>query len=243
MQPQTNIPEPVDAFDPFNSASNPSLPAFELWGMVEVNAYACALVKGLGKVRFNPSVHDKRFTAIDLFVQPLAETNVTNPKSCERHPIAESKEWASITWNSIKSLGTENLREVNDKWARVAVVPNGKTYENKDGEKKDETCFKFLAFFDNEDACRSAYLTNGGHAAPAPTEQPAPVSQDDTDRQTAMAFLNVIVPNAARGKASVADAQAAVSVALTGYPTVAKFFTADSDEVTALILKTLTPAA
>ena len=240
-----NMPEPVvdvDGFDPYNSASNPELPAFELWGMLEVNAWACALVKGVGKVPYDKTIHDRRATAIDLFVQPLPEQNITNAKSCERHLIAESKEWANITWKSIKDLGIDNLREVNGKWTRVAVVPNGKTYKNKDGEVKDETTFKVIAFFDDEEKCRAAYLASGGHAAspvmtsfdPDGTSAPV-VSQDDTDKQTALAFLKVIIPTACNGKTTLEEKKIAITIALAQYPTVSKFFTADSPEVIALI--------
>jgi hypothetical protein len=47
------------------------------------------------------------------------------------------------------------------------------------------------------------------------------------------------VGNTAKGKANVDDAKAAVGVALAQYPTVAKFFTVDSNETVDLINKTL----
>lgn len=238
MQP-TNTLDPitptVDGFDPFDSASNPELPAFALWGVVEVSAWACALVKGTGKVPYDANnPNHKRTTAIDIFIAPIADQNINNPKSCERHMIAESKEWANITWKSIKDLGVTNLREVNGKWARVAVVPSGKTYKNKDGETKDETTFKFVAFYASEAELRAAYVANGGKVS-EPTFSTPVISQDDADRQTAAAFLAVIVPNAVKGKTTPDEKKLAVATALTQYPTVSRFFSAESAEVMALM--------
>lgn len=231
----TNTPTPVttDEFDPFAAASNPALPAFELWGMMEVNAWACALVKGQGKVPYDQAVHDRRATAIDLFIQPLPELNITNTKSCERHLIAESKEWANVVWASIKECGIMNLRELNGKYVRVAVVPSGRTYLNKNNEKKDETTFKIVAVYENEEKCKAAYLSNGGtdKSAPATTESPAV----NEEIQNALAFLKVIVPNAIKGKEKLEDKMAAVNTTLAQYPTVSKFFNVLSPEVAALM--------
>jgi hypothetical protein len=229
-------------FDPFESASNPAQRSFDLWGKAELSAWACALVKGTGKVPYNSNNPDhKRFTAIDIYVQPLIELDVKYPKSLEDHPVAEFPEWAKITLPSIKALGIDNVREVNGKWARIARVPNGKKYPKKDtngnptGEMADETTFKFIAFFDTEDACRADYLANGGKPLDGNGRNtPQPISEDK-ERDTAAAFLKVIVTNNARGKDNFAQAKDAVAAALIGFPTVAKFYTAESDEVKKLI--------
>lgn len=237
-----NTDTPADEFDPFASASDPVQQNFDLFGQVEINAWACALVKGAGKMPFDPTNPDhKRYTAIDVFIQPLLEIDVKYPKSLECHWIAEFPEWAKITLPSIKAAGVANVREVNGKWARVARVPNGKRYEKKDkatgqptGEYADETTFKFVAIYDTEDACRAAYLANGG--TPGNGHVAASVSNpDDTEKATNLAFLKVIVTNAVRGKTDLGEAQDAVGVALLQYPTVAKYFTVDSDETVALI--------
>lgn len=229
-------------FDPFESASNPATRSFDLWGKVDLSAWACALVKGTGKVPYdsNNPAH-KRFTAIDIYVQPLIELDVKYPKSLEDHLVAEFPEWVKITLPSIKALGIDNVREVNGKWARVARVPNGKKYDKKDkdgnptGEKADETTFKFITLFDSEEACRADYFANGGKPLEG-KNAPQPVTgSDDNERNTAAAFLKVIVTNAARGKADFASAKEAVAQALTQYPTVSKFFNADSIETGALI--------
>lgn len=254
MQP-TNVLEPVTVteIDPMDAASNPSLPVFELWGKLEVSAWYCALVKVQGKVPFDANIHDKRFTAIDLFIQPLPEQNITNAKSCEDHMIAEDNDWIKITWASIKALGIDSLRTVNGKWARVEKV-NGKPYYEKgpdgkpakfnaQGQKNEpkgyEKKFKVIALFDTEDACRTAYFASGntdkGSVNSPVMVTDAPADNSETERNTALAFLAVIVPNAVKSKTTSEEKKVAVSLALTQYPTVNKFFTADSAEVVALM--------
>jgi hypothetical protein len=233
-------------FDPFESASNPVVQTYDIFGKVEISAWACALVRGHGKVAYDPAIHEKRFTAVDIFIQPLPEIDVKYPKSLEDHPISESKEWASITLQSIKALGIDNVRELNDKWVRVARVPNGKQYEKKDtqgnktGQMADETTFKFVALFADENECRAAYIAAGGQPSGNGHNIPTPVvpTSENTEMATAYAFLKVIVGNAARGKTTWADAKAAVAQALAQYPTVAKFYTADSVETGGLITET-----
>jgi hypothetical protein len=231
----------TEEFDPFESASNPATRSFDLWGKVDLSAWACALVTGTGKVPYDPNnPNHKRFTAIDIYVQPLIELDVKYPRSLEDHPVAEFAEWAKITLPSIKALGIDNVREVNGKWARIARVPNGKKYPKKDkatgqatGEMADETTFKFIALFDTEDACRADYLANGGKPLEG-KNAPQPISEDG-EKNTAQVFLKVIVENAVRGTADWASAKDAVAKALPQHTAIAKHFTVDSVETLQLI--------
>ncbi len=241
-----NVPTPIEnEFDPFASASDPVLKTFDLFGVVEINAWACALEKGVGKVPFDAQNPDhKRFTAIDIFVQPLPEIDVKYPKTCEDHVLAESKEWANITLASIKAAGIANVRECNGRYARVARIPNGKKYPAKDrttgqptGEMKDETTFKFVEFYADEAACRAAYIASGGQATNS-TSAPVPADPNEAEKATNYAFLKVIVTNAARGKNTIAEAQAAIKLVLPQYPTVAKYYTEESLETLKLIEET-----
>ncbi len=249
--PAINVLEPIatdpNEIDPFASASDPVVitPNFDLWGMVEISAYACHLQKGKGggKVPFDATNPDhKRMTAINVFIQPLAEIDVKYPKQWEMDWIAEFQTWAKITLPSIKAAGFENVREINGKWARVARVDSlDKPYDKKDaqgnptGEKGVKKTFKFVEFFDTEDACRAAYLAAGGHAA----TQPAATDPTDADKIAALAFLKVIVPNACKGKKITDDWKGAVTTALAQYPMVSKHFTAESPEVAELALPVL----
>jgi hypothetical protein len=239
-----NVQTPVTE-DPFATASNPPERTYDLFGKVEISAWACALVKGQGKVAYDPAQHKQRFTAVDVFIQPLPEIDVKYPRTLEIHEIAEFAEWAKIVLPSIKALGIQNVREINDRYVRVARVSNGKQYERKDasgnptGEMRDETTFKFIELYADEDACRAAYLAAGGSAnGNGAHNAPAQVGTEDTERVTAYQFLKVIVSNAARGKGTYAEARDAVNLALAQYPTVAKFYTADSVETGELITET-----
>lgn len=241
--------ETTKDFDPFESANDPKVPTYDLFGRVEINAWACHLQKGQGKIPYDPNNPDhKRLTAIDVFIEPLPEIDVKYPKTLECHWVAEFPEWAKITLPSIKALGIDNVREINGKWARVARVPNGKRYEKKDaqgnptGEMRDETTFKFAAFYADEDACRAAYIAAGGQPGNGSNGHNVPleIGTEDAEKATALAFLKVIVQNAAKGKL-IDEAKDAVGVALIQYPTVSKFFTVDSPETQELINQTAVP--
>lgn len=249
MATPVNVLEPIatdpNEIDPFASASDPVVitPNFDLWGVVEISAYACHLQKGVGKVPFDATNPDhKRLTAINVFIQPLAEIDVKYPKQWEMDWIAEFPTWAKITLPSIRDAGFMNVREINGKWARVARVDSlDKPYDKKDaqgnptGEKGVKKTFKFVEFFDTEDACRAAYLAAGGHAV----TQPVATDPTDADKIAALAFLKVIVSNACKGKKITDDWKAAVNTALTQYPTVSKHFDAESPEVAELALPVL----
>lgn len=233
---------PVTEVDPFASAGAPVLPTYDMFGLVEINAWFCALVTGQGKVPFDPQVHEKRFTAIDVYIQPVHD--VKFPKQCECDWLAESPTWARITLPSIKALGIENPRELNGKWARVTRVDSlEKPYEKKDtagnktGEKAVKKTFKFVELYDSEDACRAAYVAAGGTASNANGNGhnvPAMVVEDPA-KATAATFLNAIVPNAVRGKTTFADAQAAAKTIITQYAPVAAYFNETSPETIAII--------
>jgi hypothetical protein len=234
-------------FDPFDQASNPPERTFDLFGKVEITAWACGLVKGQGKVPFDPAQHKSRLTAIDVFIQPLPEIDIKYPKSLEDHWIAEFTEWAKITLPSIKALGVDNVREINGKFARVTKVPNGKQYAAKDvsgnptGEMKNELTMKFVQFFADEESCRAAYLAAGGapsngngHNVPAAV---AP-SSDEQGRKTALQFLEIIVKNTALKSDNWEEVKALIAVAVAQYPDVIeKYYTADSPETHDLMTK------
>jgi hypothetical protein len=229
---------PIDTFDPFASANAPVLPTYDLWGVVEISAFACQLRVGVGKEPWDPNSGLKRFTAIDVFIQSLPEIDVKYPKTLECHWLAESKEWANITLPSIKAAGFDNVREINGKYARVQRVPSGKTYDKKDssgnptGEKRDEMTFKFLEFFNSEDECRAAYVAAGGVATPKVNN---PTTPTDGQRAISLKFLETIITNVLAN--NPADKRAAVDTAIKtcGYPPITTVFTIDSPEVAALI--------
>lgn len=232
--------------DPWGRASNPeSTFTNEYWGQFKVDAWLCALVKGKGKVPFDPAVHERPATALDLEIVPLAEMNVTNPNITQRHIIAESDEWRQIGWASLKGLGIANLRDAVDQWVRAEMVPTGDTYE-KDGRTKDRTMFKFTALFADEAACRADYATHHGASTPTPTAQPAPANGNGNgaEKAAATAFMKVIVTNTAKTLAGkpLDEAMGEIDRALAQYPGVCKYFTSQSPEVVELMMTFNTPS-
>lgn len=242
LQPIETTPDEVD---PFAAATEAQVRTFDLFGMVELNAWYCNLTGG--KVPFDPqNPNHKRNTAIDVFIQNLPEIDVKFPKSLESHWIAEFPTWTKITLPSIKEAferfsGHEigSVKEINGLYARVARVDSlDKKYEKKDnsgnptGEMVTPKTFKFVEFYANEDACRAAYTAAGGKPMQGSSSAVAP-SQEQSDKNAAMAFLPVIVKNALNGKGLKIsdDWKSAVNTALAQFPMVAKHFTADAPEV------------
>lgn len=246
-----NTLEPIvteDGFDPFAAATEAQVRTFDLFGMVEISAWACHLEKGAGKIPFDPAnPNHKRFTAIDVFIQSLPEIDIRYPKTLECDWLAEGKTWAKITLPSIKeayqnSTGQElgSVKQINGMYARVARVDSLEPpYEKKDratgvptGEMAVKQTFKFVEFYANEDQCRAAYTAAGGKPMQGSSSTVAP-SQEQSDKNAAMAFLPVIVKNALNGKGLKIsdDWKTAVNTALTQFPMVAKHFTADAPEV------------
>lgn len=229
--------ETYDAWDAAMEAK-PLPNIMTLFGELQADVWPCALVKGQGKVPFDPQVHnpDQRRTAIDLILCPLR----TDFRNTERHLIAESNAWAKIMLPSLKALGTD-LRTVNGKYVQVQLVPTGRKYTKKteqpDGtvteEEKEETTFKFVAVYDSLEACTDAsnalYHNNGAstEAAPAPA-QPQSNGKTQMTRQAAAGFLLPMWTAAGKDRDKFLATIAA-------NPMLADHFTADSPEVLALI--------
>lgn len=163
--------------DPFDTASKATLAPRGYYGRIQIDAWHCVLVKGQGKVAFDPQLHsvDDRRTAITISLLPLAEQNVRFELA--RDTIAESREWAGIVWPSLKELGLTSAREADGKWAKMQQVGTGRKYRSKSGEEKESTTFKFLALYADEAACRAAYFADTGKepdAAPTVAQTAAP---------------------------------------------------------------------
>ena len=128
-------------------------PTFSVFGLVQAEVWYAALVKGVGKVQFDPLQHrpDQRVTAVTIAVVPVLATQ----QPAQRDMIAESSEWAKLVNPSIKALGT-TLRGLHDRYVEAQLVPTGRTYANSAGEVKTATTFKFVRLFASEDECRAA---------------------------------------------------------------------------------------
>jgi len=229
--------------DPWASAEEPEIRQPSYYGQVQLDMFYAVLVKGTGKVPFDPQQHktDQRVTAIDISILPIADQNIAYP--VQRNMIAESKEWAGFVLPSIKALGI-TVRELNGKWVLAKTKPTGATYVNKQGENKDKTTLVFETLYADEAACKAAYWAAEGvpadytTQAPSNTQQPSvntptPVGgSDDKEKVTAMQFLKVLV------KKSEGD-PAKLGPMIAQFPMVNKFFTIDSPETTVEIMNFL----
>lgn len=241
----------------YDELDNPKTMTFEnvYYGQVSLEARPVVLVKGLGKVDFDPAVHaeDQKRMAVEVEINALAEMNLTFVP--RRETIASASDWVLTMLPSIKVLGVTSM-QMNGTWAKVRTVAQKNwdgspmTYTARDGSTKERTTFEFVAIYPNEAACRAAYQADKGgtSAAPAPSgtqyqaAQPAAAAPGDTqskEYKVALSFLKPIVVNACRGQSDPDVIRNTLALNLSLNPTVGKFFTADSPEVATLIVENM----
>ena len=224
----------MTTLDPYERAAKAQLRPREYWGQIQVDAYMCVLVRGKGKIQYDPAIHPEQDarTAMTVAVLPLPEQHV--PFAIEREMIAESTEWIKIVWPSLRRFGLNNPREAKGRWCRVRFVPTGRTYTTKDGGEREATTLEFVELYADEAACRAAYRAATGHQGDdeelviddveqAPLPDPAV-----TRAATALEFVKALI-KASGGKRDALAAQ------MAAVPMIAEFYTVDSPEVQALL--------
>ena len=251
MVSQAQTPISDDPFESANQAKERPAGPRTYFGQMRVDVWYCALVKGQGKVPFDPGQYsqDQRCTAIDLALSAIGNNRSYEVK---RELIAESRDWARIVKPSLVALAID-LRGLNDRWVQAELVPTGQTYIDKEGIKKDRTTLKFLAVYQDENECRVgmgqyfAAIKAAGEAAHGPqaefeaaTQAPAPkpangngTAAPDPERATAAKFLPSLWASA---KAGGDGAITRFGEMLAKNPVLSKHFTMDSAEVQALVL-------
>ena len=214
--------------DPFESASNPEITPREYYGQANVNCEYCVLVKGQGRMPFDPATNkeSEKRTAVDISITALPELNVT--RTPERKMIAESREWAGIVWPNIKALGINNARDLGGKWVKANFVATGETFQGRHGDTVDKTTWKFSAIYPDEGACRAAYYADNANDAPAPLPN-TPVTQGNPqERDNALKILTVLVKQAGGDFDKIA-------IAIAKFPVVSKYFTVGSPEIVSIM--------
>ena len=211
-------------------------PAYEIWGQAFVAVWKAALVKGKGKVPFDPTVHTSMVYAIDLSIVPITEQNA---KHVERSLIQNSKEWEMIQ-KSIKDLGAAPS-EIDQKYVRIAFEPTGKTYTNTNGDTKNETFVKFLKVFKSEAECIADYgATNMGDVAVTVTDDNAGVpAAGAKEFEAAKKLLEASLRGVVKVVSTPEEAKALVLVKIKASPVMARFFNADSPELDDMIAAAL----
>jgi hypothetical protein len=163
---KTQLPTPDDPWARADTATWD--PTFTVFGQAQIEVWTCALVKGAGKVPYDPALHgDNCYTAVQLAVIPV----VPGRETTERDLIAESREWTQLVNPSIRALGL-NAKQLHNQYVEAQLVPSGRKYTNAAGEVRDATTFKFVRLFGDEQACFVAAQTRRGPSGPAAGASP-----------------------------------------------------------------------
>ena len=226
--------------DPFEAATQAGEGRNTYYGRVDVSASFVTLKKGVGKQAFNEQLDDvrDRRTQVTIVVNPIDAMGLSI--LLQRDLIAESAEWSRYTWASLRDkCGLKNVRELNGKWAKLTLQGTGETYTTKRGETQERKAFVFEAIYQTAQEATAAYHadTGGGHednpagdvdmshgAGGPVTNISANGNGNDTERETAKAFLQALVKQSGGDKSRLAASIAQI-------PMIAKYFTADSPEV------------
>lgn len=240
-----DVQNPNIPTDPYESATSAILRPRDYYGQLHIDAWFCILVKGTGKVLFDPQQHnpDQRCTAINMSMVPLPEMKITF--KLEREMIAESREWAGVVLPSIKAAGVASVRDLTGRFAKMQQVPSGRTYRKKDtdgkatGDEREATTFKVLAIYDSEAACRQAYYAETGKAPEA--DEPIPGFDDAPAKPAgqitaARQFIGVF----AKQKGYDLEATRALC---RQQPVITKAIDVDSDEFVAIVAEAMAAAA
>lgn len=176
--------------DPFERAMTDEPSYFG--GKVSVDAWECVLMKGQGKVPFDPQNHKgmRTSTVIEFTVEPLDPTR----QLVQRDMLNWTPDFKSVVRPSLeiiaekvgqirgKQPGQFNpLREINGLFVVGEFVPRP---DNDPGETW--TTLKFMDVFQTEPECQTAYDVLM-EREPAPVT--APVSVNDPQRVAMAAFL------------------------------------------------------
>ena len=184
--------EPRNAFDDAMT-DEPSL----FHGQLDVAARTVVLVKGQGKVDYDPQVHNGKntSTAIEFTISPIDATR----KLITRETLNWVREFKGIIRPSIESLAEKiakikglvvgefnPLKEISELWVSGEFVPRP---DNKPGETW--TTIKFTDVYPDEPACRNAAGVDDGVVPGFEPAQPEP-GHNDAMRAAMAQFLPAI---------------------------------------------------
>jgi hypothetical protein len=230
--------------DAFDDATNYTPPPPEYYGEIDIDAWAIAgFVKGSFQPVWDPTnpLHKVKQTIVKMIVIPLPEANMTF--NVERDMVVQDRKsgWTNITWKSAQELGIVNARDLKGKFAKVKLTKTGESYRKKDdvtgertGDLVEKSTIEFLEIYENEEACRAAYLAARGDSTPATEQAPdtAPVVNDA--KKTALDFAKVVIKNAKMNNAPDA-VKDAVAAQFASMPMINAHYSVDDAEIIALI--------
>lgn len=231
-------PPPPPSDDPIAAAEQATwapLPS-AVFGRIAVAVRFVVLARGVGKQAYDPAAHplEDRRTAIEVELQPVDPAR----GEVRRDLLAESRSWTQILRPSLQQAGV-TLRELDGRFVELALVPDGRTYQDKTtNEKKQSTTLKLVRVFPDEASCFAAYQARQGGFGGAPdltartggngmvaSGPPAPAGPS---RETAAKFLPALWQQAGQDVARMAEL-------LRANQLLSAHFSIDSVEVLAII--------
>jgi hypothetical protein len=232
--------------DAFDDATNYTPPPPEYYGEIGIDAWAIAgFVKGSFQPVWDPTnpLHKVKQTIVKMIVIPLPEANMTF--NIERDMVVQDRKsgWTNITWKSAQELGIQNARDLKGKFAKVKLTKTGESYRKKDdvtgertGDLVEKSTIEFLEIYENEEACRTAYLAARGDSVPATEQAPAPAPAQTTilTRENALNVAAAVVKSAKISNEGDA-VKVAVAEQFAKMPMVTEHFSVDDAEIMALI--------
>lgn len=232
--------------DPMDAAMVETQQKSFLYGQVQVTAEFVVLLKGIGKLSYDPNKHEMkdRQTEITITVNPIEETGLT--KLITRNVLVNSKEWSAIVWKSLKdACGLTHIRDLDGKFVKFELVDSGRSWIDKtSGDKRTATTMKFHTVYESEQVCKDGYAIDTAvslaelaeddpmaidmSAGAGSSQQPATAVVDENEKRTAAAFLPGLV-KAANGSIDT------LKSILGSNPMISKYFTFESPEVQQLL--------
>lgn len=167
-----------------------------------VDDWDCALVKGSGKVPFDPQQHSQRFVALKLQLTCTKADGSTY--SLDQDDITSGSKH-KVTLPSLDALGIKTrpqLRTLAGQYAQIVRVPTGRTYVAAKGARAGETiqeeALKFIAIYATEAECKAAeaeFYKRDDAATGKNTPQPATVAElGGIDAVARTQLLNTLEP-------------------------------------------------
>lgn len=148
--------------------------------IVTLDSSAWKLVKGSGRILFDPTYDDpaSKIRGIELVIECEKRDGSTYTIDTGRQPLLEIEAgWHKVLLPSIKKLGVP-FSTLLHKFVQVKRVATGETYVNKKSqETKQKTGLQLVAVYDSKEAmsaARDAHFGKGP-SAPAPAATPSPV--------------------------------------------------------------------
>jgi len=182
------------------------------YGKLEASEQLVCLVKGVGRVPYDPSdpAQAKKRAHVAVTIAVHCEKRDGDPYTIGRTMLVEDKQqpdWRDVTLPSLEMLGVPSLDSLNGAWACVELVPVG-TWIGRDGIERTRTAIKVVALFDTETAMHAA---RRGHGRGEPTaEVPAPTVRPTRNTPQAMPAP---APNAAQRQQALAMLPALIEAA------------------------------